>query len=101
MCYVLGKAGVARTGRSAPQRSLPHHGHRDNPGTGPGSTTTMEHRGGQNHDYGALPWLRPPLLEPKHGPQAPPAPPPHNPAGGAVADAALPELSPALVAGAA
>ena len=65
------RAGQAR----APRRPLPYHGHQDRPGTGPGPATTMEHRRGQNHDDGALPWLRSPPPEPERGPAAPPAPP--------------------------
>src|SRR5581483_9806313 len=38
----------------ATHRSLPHHGRH---GTGPGLTTTMEHRDGQDNEDGALPWL--------------------------------------------
>jgi hypothetical protein len=44
-----------------------------------GTTTTMEHRRGQNHHDGASPWLRSPLPEPERGPGAPPAPPSPRP----------------------
>src|SRR5947209_879575 len=40
---------------------------------------TMEHRGGQDNNDGALPWLRCPRQEPERGPGEPPAPPAPRP----------------------